>query len=50
MEDLEHYVNGYFHNSFLKYDDQQLYVIDEKAPEILKLAVMHVQFESFILF
>ena len=46
MDDLEHYVNGYFHNSFLKYDDQQLYVIDEKAPEILKLAVMHAQFES----
>lgn len=46
MENLEYYVNGYFHNSFLKYDDQQLYVIDEKAPEILKLAVMHAQFES----
>ena len=46
MENLEHYVNGYPHSSFLKHDRANLFVIDEKAPEILKLAVMHAQFES----
>lgn len=46
MENLEHYVNGYLHSSFSKYDTENVFVVDEKAPEIFKLAVMHAQFES----
>ena len=46
MENLEHYVNGYVHCSFIKHATEDVFVIDEKAPEILKLAVMHAQFES----
>lgn len=45
MENLEFYVNGEHHSSFNKYQDD-MYVIDEHAHPILKLAVMHAQFES----
>lgn len=45
MENLEFYVNGEYHSSFNKHQDG-VFVINEHAHPILKLAVMHAQFES----
>ena len=46
MENLEYFVNGVAHSSFQKCSDPNAYVINESAPAIFKLAVMHAQFES----
>ncbi len=45
MENLEYYVNGVKHSSF-NIQQEDMFVIDEQAHPILKLAVMHAQFES----
>ena len=46
MENLEYYANREFHKSFNSYSDKDLYIINEKAPALLMLAIMHAQFES----
>lgn len=46
MENLEFYVNETKHSSFIEYDDDDLFVIDETAHPLFKLAIMHAQFES----
>lgn len=45
MENLEYYMNGVHHDSFARHDGD-LYVLDESVSPLLKLAIMHAQFES----
>ncbi|WP_294564701.1 Fic family protein [uncultured Succinatimonas sp.] len=46
MENLEFFVNGVHHSSFTQIDDNDLFTIDENADPLLKIAIMHAQFES----
>lgn len=46
MENLELFVNGIHHSSFAQIDDSDLFTIDENADPLLKIAIMHAQFES----
>ena len=46
MENLEFFVNGIHHNSFVTMDNTEKFFIDENADPLLKIAVMHAQFES----
>ena len=46
MENLEFFVNGIHHSSFAQIDDSDLFTIDENADPLLKIAIMHAQFES----
>ena len=47
MENLEFFINGQRHSSFKDYSpNDNFFVIDEQSEPILKIAVMHAQFES----
>lgn len=46
MENLEFFINDTTHSSFRKYNTADGYVLDEKCDPIIKLAIMHAQFES----
>ena len=46
MENLEFYINGMPHRSFQKYNALDGMVLDEEIDPIIKIAIMHAQFES----
>lgn len=46
MENLEFFVNGIHHSSFIEINQPDLFIIDEHADPLLKIAIMHAQFES----
>lgn len=46
MENLEYYVNGIHHNSFKHYNEDDKVCLDETIDPLIKLAIMHAQFES----
>lgn len=46
LENLEYYMNGIPHASFRKFNKTDGFVLDEQIHPILRLAVMHAQFES----
>lgn len=46
MENLEYFMNGEVHSSFKKYNGSEGVVLDEKIEPLIKIAIMHAQFES----
>lgn len=46
MENLEYFMNGEVHSSFKKYNGSEGVVLDEKIEPLIKMAIMHAQFES----
>ena len=47
MENLEFFINGQHHRSFKDYrSEDNCFVLDEQSEPILKIAIMHAQFES----
>ena len=46
MENLEFYINSMPHSSFQKYNALDGMVLDENIDAIIKIAIMHAQFES----
>ena len=47
MENLEFFINGQRHSSFKNYPlEDNSFVLDEQTEPILKIAIMHAQFES----
>ena len=47
MENLEFFINGQPHRSFKEYDAKDnIFILDEQSEPILKIGIMHAQFES----
>lgn len=46
MENLEFYINGTPHVSFRKFNKTDGFVFDEECDSLIKIAIMHAQFES----
>ena len=46
MANLEYFMNGEVHSSFKKYNGSEGVVLDEKIESLIKIAIMHAQFES----
>lgn len=46
IENLEYFMNGEVHSSFKKYNGSEGVVLDEKIEPLIKMAIMHAQFES----
>lgn len=46
MTNLEYYMNEEIHSSFKKYNGSEGIILDEKVDPLIKIAIMHAQFES----
>ena len=46
MENLEYFMNGEVHSSFKKFNGSEGVVLEEKIEPLIKIAIMHAQFES----
>lgn len=46
MENLKYFMNEEVHSSFKKYYGSEGVVLDEKIEPLIKIAIMHAQFES----
>lgn len=46
MENLEFFINGKPHNSFRRFNKTDGFIFDENSETIIKIAIMHAQFES----
>ena len=46
MTNLEYYMNEEIHSSFKKYNGLEDIILDERVDSLIKIAIMHAQFES----